>query len=304
MSIFKIDDKSSDEEIEDFYNLYVESFENLCVWNGQKIINLDDFITPSTNKKIFQESLESTTIGLGIIIYYTHNDDVITCIAFIEIDEPSKCYVKLKYLCGNQSTREEKIDGKSQGINMLDFIFREYKESVILIEPATSGLITYYTSYKRPIFPYNKNGLNETYRHLIYGNLRLLRENCFPKIFKSIGIIDKLSKVLQFTSITELYDRTDNLTDLKEKLIIKLDFLVKMKKMRADYYEQIMNDIMLIKYYDIQDILMTSVTFGKITSHSPRTYIGGIKKLNKYKKTNKKTNKKKIYKRRKTNKSN
>jgi len=77
-----------------------------------------------------------------------------------------------------------------------------------------------------------------------------------------------------------------------------------MKKMRADYYEQIMNDIMLIKYYDIQDILMTSVTFGKITSHSPRTYIGGIKKLNKYKKTNKKTNKKKIYKRRKTNKSN
>jgi hypothetical protein len=280
MSVFKIDDKSTSEEIDDFYNLYVESFSDLCMWKGIQIINLDDFITPSSNKKIFIDSLESTTIGLGIIIYYTHNDDVITSIAFVEIEEPTKCYVKIKYLCGNINTKNEKINGKSCGINMLDYIFSIYNNSVILIEPATPGLIKYYVDYKTPDFPYSKRDLEETFNYLIYGNLRLLREGCFIKIFKSIYLIDKLSHILQFKSITDLYDKTNNVTDVKEKLITKLDFLVKTKQMKATYYEQLMNNIMSIQFYDIQDILLLSNEYKSGTEKNVTHHVKSGGKIN------------------------
>jgi hypothetical protein len=42
---------------------------------------------------------------MGFIIYYTHNDVVIQSISFVEIEEPTKCFVTIKYLCGNQTTQ-------------------------------------------------------------------------------------------------------------------------------------------------------------------------------------------------------
>ena len=200
MSVFKIDVHSSSEEIEVFHALYLESFENLCIWKGKQIINLTEYIQPLPNYHEFLDYIDFTIRRLGIIIYYTHNDDVITSIALIEVDKgqakrnPSshkpllkawdhkgtasslKCSVKVKYLCGNQSTKEDKINGKSQGYYMLDHIFTEYKNNIILIEPATPELIPYYTKYKRPNFPYDKNGLTETFGFLMYGNLHTLGE--------------------------------------------------------------------------------------------------------------------------------
>lgn len=302
MSVFKIDISSTQEEIQDFYDLYMESHKDLCIWKGHKIISLDEYINPTTNIKIFFEHIDFTVRGLGITIYYTHNDDVITCIALVSVDEKTDCYVKINYLCGNQKTNKDLINGKSQGTNMLDFIFRLYRGSVILIEPATPELIGYYTRYKEPNFPYDKLGLQETYNFLIYGNLRTLHEECFNKLFRSIKVIDMLERTLDFDSISDLYSKTSDVMNLKAKLITKLEFLVKTKQINAENYEQIIDRIMTIQYYDIHEILVNSHEFSSRTEKRS-SYIksGGTKY--KTKKGRKIKNKEKIRKKRKTRKN-
>jgi len=292
MSIYKIDSNSTREEIVDFYHLYVEGFDDLCMWKGQKIINLGDFIQPTREIETFTEDVKYTTKGIGFIIYYTHNDDVITSIAFVDVDNMANCFVKITYLCGNQSTKDEKINGKTQGINMLDFIFTSYKDYIILIEPATPGLISYYTKYKKPCFPYDKAGLQETFNYLVYGNLRKLPEICFTNIFRSMKYIDSLVKLLKFSSINDLYSKTHNINSLERKIFTKLDFLVKTKEVDPHYYEQIIDKITGIQYYDIQDIIMKSIKFERnVESHtiSSRYEVhGGVKKSRKHKRKNKK----------------
>lgn len=261
--VYKIDKntKDDDEKMIEFYSLYVESFKDLCIWKGKKIINLGEYIKPSVNIYEFIDDVRFVVNGLGIEIYYTHNDDVITSIALIDIEPLSQCYVKLKFLCGNQSTRDETREetGESQGRLMLDFIFNTYKDSVILIEPATPELIPYYTKYNKPSFPYNSSTyLKETFGFLVYGNLSHLREKCFQQIFKSINTINHMVSTLHFQSINDLYRGTNSLTTLKDKLITKLDFLVKTQQMKPHYYEQILQQIIDIKFYDIEDILFSS----------------------------------------------
>lgn len=114
MSVFKIDDKSTIIEIDDFYHLYIESHKDLCIWkdskgNHHQVINLYEYIKPSKDTKIFAEDIYFVVRGLGMTIYYTHNNDVITSIALVTIDEKSGCYAKINYICGNQTTRHEKI---------------------------------------------------------------------------------------------------------------------------------------------------------------------------------------------------
>jgi hypothetical protein len=299
--VMKIDRNSNQDEVEDFYSLYVESFKNLCIWKGEKIINLGEYLKPSSDKNEFIEDLIFVVRGLGLIIYYTHNDDVITSIAFVEIEPLSKCYVTLKFLCGNQETREEtqSESGKTQGINMLDFIFNKYKDSLILIEPANPALIGYYTKYKKPSFPYVPSMLKETRNFLIYGNLSHLRENCFQMIFRSITIINNMVNTLHFNSINDLYQNTNSLTTLKDKLITKLDFLVKTKQMKPYYYEEILQKIIDIKFYDIEDILLFSKSPKNSLSESYLSTKSGGKKVKRNKKTkNQKKIKSKTIKRR------
>ena len=274
MSVFRIDSNSTIEEIMDFYNLYVEGFDDLCMWRGEKIINLAEFIEPTSQIEKFIDDVKFTTTGIGFIIYYTHNDDVITSIAFVDVDNLSNCFVNIKYLCGNKSTKDDKLNGKSQGKHMLDFIFAEYKDYLILIEPATPGLISYYTKYKKPCFPYNQSGLQETFNYLVYGNVNVLRENCFTIIFRSIKFIDSLVNILKFNSVDDLYSNTHDIDSLKTKLLDKL------KDVNQEYHkEQIKNKINSIQYYAIDDIITKSKQF---TSNS-----GGriCKKTRIYKKT-------------------
>jgi len=296
MSVFKIDNNSKTEEIELFYNLYVKSFDKLCMWYNKKtginevIINLAEYIDPSQDIDAFLTDINFTTKDLGIIIYYTHNDDVVTCLALVDVDNRFRCFVDIKYLCGNQSTQDEKINGKSQGKNMLDFIFTTYKDYVIMIQPATPRLIEYYTSYRKPSFPYNKLGLQETYNFLVYGNLRILNEECFKNRFRSIKMINILINMLKFTSINDLYSKTHNVSDLKDKLRTKLEFLIKTKQLDPQYYEQILDKIMGIQYYDIDQILIESSEYTREinSSSSAKSYVkSGGKKYRKSKKQRK-----------------
>ena len=75
-------------------------------------------------------------------------------------------------------------------------------------------------------FPYDGKWLNETFGFLVFGNLSHLRENCFRTIFRSLNLINGLVRTLQFKSLNELYENTNSLTTLKDKLITKLDFLI------------------------------------------------------------------------------
>lgn len=299
MSVFKIDSNSTREEIKDFYNLYVEAFKDLCIFNGKRVIHLDEYIKPSQNISEFFSDVEFTTKGLGIIIYYTHNDDVVTSIALIDIDNINRCFATVKFLCGNQNTKDEKINGKSQGKNMLDFIFSTYSQYVILIEPATSGLINYYTSYRKPSFPYDKLGLQETYNFLVYGNLRILNEECFESHFRSIKMINILVNMLKFTSIDDLYSKTHSVADLKDKLRTKLEFLIKTKQLDPQYYEQILDKILGIQYYDIDQILIESSEFirGISSSSVSKSYTKSGGRKNKKSKKQRKNKKRRTYRR-------
>ena len=285
MSVFMLNEDSTNHEILDFYDLYVEGFKDLCVWKGKKIIDLSDYIKPTTNKEEFIENVRFVVRGLGITVFYTHNDDVVTSIAFIEYEQMLQCYVKVKYLYANQSQTmyEEASSGgaRGQGRYLLDFIFRTYKDSVILIEPATPGLIPYYTRYNEPSFPYDTKWLKETFGFLVFGNLSYLRENCFPTIFRSLNIINKLVNILEFKSLNELYENTNSLTTLKDKLITKLDFLVKTKQINAGSYEQILQQIINIKIYDIEDVLVLSKKERNKIVRSPQAIAGGKKRVRK-----------------------
>lgn len=288
MVVYKIDEYSTVDDIEAFYYIYYDSFPNLCLWEGHLIINLAEYIKPTSNIKLFIEDIIFLVKNLEYIIYYTHNDEKITSISFIQTND---CYTKIIFLCGNQETRGEKIDGKSQGVYMLDFIFNTYKDNIILIQPATPQLIPYYIKYKKPNFPYDKKSLNETYNFLIYGNLSFLKENCFTQLFRSISVIDSMVSTLQFDSINDLYNNTHNITSLKDKLITKLDFLVKTKQMKPNYYEQILDRIISIKFYDIEDILLYSKKIERneteYESKSAYPKSGGRKKVKKTKRKQK-----------------
>ena len=310
MSVSRIDNTSDNNEIRKlrkFHTLYIKSFKDLCMWYDKKtgineqIINLAEYIKYETSFARFLLELQFMTNNLGKVIYYTDNELVITSIAVVDEDKINNCSIVIKYLCGNQSTKDELINGKKQGINMLDFIFDTYGEhSVIRIEPATEGLITYYTSYKKPIFPYDKLGLEETSHYLIYGNLMLLKEECFKYIFRSIQSIDSLMKKLKFESIDDLYLHTNDVASLKHKLITKLEFLIRTKEIDPYFYEQILDKILSIQYYNIDEILMKSREFiTSMRSNNMRTssivslaQTGGKNKKSKSKKSKSKKSKK------------
>jgi hypothetical protein len=101
-----------------------------------------------------------------------------------------------------------------------------------------------------------------------------------------------LIKTLYFNSLSDLYNNTHNLSSLKEKLITKLDYLVKTKEVNPMYYEQILSQIIDgIKFYDIEDIIMAR---RNIPTPSERALSGGKKyKKTKTNKSNKKQNKQK-----------
>jgi len=290
MSIYIIDKNSTVDEIEDFYSLYIESFPNLCIWNNHQIINLADYLSPNVNLKTFISEINIVVRELGITIYYTHNDDQITSIAFVEMEPIENCYVEVKFLCSNQLTKQS---SPSQAANLLDYIFEYYRGKVILIEPASPKLIPYYTKTRTPSFPYSSPYfLHETYGRLVFGRLTILKESCFYKIFRSLNTINKLVKTLYFNSLSDLYSNTHNLSSLKDKLITKLDYLVKTtKEVNPMYYEQILNMIIDgIKFYDIEDIIMArrnQTTSSALQSSLPKS--GG--KKHKKTKTNKKNKK-------------
>ena len=162
---------------------------------------------------------------------------------------------------------------------MLDYLFHKYRNSVILIEPATPKLIPYYVKYKKPSFPYEEaKNKRETYNFLVYGNLSRLNEACFEKIFNSIRIIQKLKDKLKFKSLDDLYYMTDDVDLLKEKLHLQLVFLIKTNQMNRSNYEELNKLIREINYYDIGNIIMTSRTFERENTLSPGATISGGKK--------------------------
>jgi len=174
---------------------------------------------------------------------------------------------------------------KSASNEILDYIFDTYKDKVIIIQPATPQLIPYYTKYRRPSFPYTPNDLIETFGFLVFGKITRLPEICFGRIFRSIKQINDLVQMLNFKSINDLYNNTHDLSSLKEKLIAKLDYSVKItKQIQPKYYEQIMDKIINgIKFYDITDIIDYSIQSKKqsLPATGTVTVTGGRKKKSK-----------------------
>lgn len=268
MNIIIIDTNSTDKDIDLFIELYKKSYNDLCIYNGRRIIDLSEYIS-NKNYNVIKQDMNFLLHDLKYNIYYTHNENVITCIAIIDLND--SCFTIVNYLCGNQTTRNNKINGKSQGYNMLDFIFSKFKNNIILIEPASLHLISYYVNYKKPSFPYEEDKLNETNGFLLYGNLSFLKEECFKKIFNSIRYIDQLIKNLRFSDLHDLYNNTSNLKELKHKLYTVLRLLNQRGFITSyDEFKSIHNIIDKIKYYDIDDIITSSLKKGGSKYHSKR----------------------------------
>jgi len=291
MSIQIIDKNSTHDDIEDFYTFYIQSYQDLCIWDNQQIINLEDYLTPDGTLRQFNTDIDIIIRELGITIYYTHNDDVITSIAFIEVEPLYKCFVEVKFLCNNLNIRPL-INGKTAATYLLDYIFELYKNKLILIQPASSKLIPYYTKYRKPSFPYTDKYLKETNGYLLFGKITIIKEACFEIIFKSISTIHQMIQILFFNSIQDLYNNTHDLSSLKEKLITKLDYLVKItKQVNPINYEKILDKILNdIRFYDIEDIIKVSLNTNKIENTTKINY-GGKKKKTYSKKSKNKTKK-------------
>lgn len=286
--VYTLDSHSTEDEIEDFYTMYIESFKDLCIYQGQQIIDLADYLSPTGSFRKFTSELDIVIRELGIIIYYTHNNDIITSIAFVEMEPREKCYVEIKFLCNNQLVRPSSPMGeKSAATSLLDYIFDLYNDKVILIQPATPELIPYYTKYRKASFPYSSNDLKETFGYLVFGKITRLKESCFGKIFISIKIINDLVQMLNFKSINDLYNNTHDLNSLKEKLITKLDYSVKTtKEIKPIYYEKILDKIINgIKFYDIGDIIDYSIQSKKQSTPATGSVSGGRKKKTRTKAT-------------------
>lgn len=258
MSIKIINKGSNLQEIKDFYSLYKNSYKNLCVYNGEELNYLSDYFTITNSIDEFYSDIHFFLNNLDLEIYYTSKNNVITCISIIDSINP--CYLIIKYLCGNITTKNNKINGKSQGHYMLDFIFNKFKYNIILIEPATKELIRYYVNYRKPNFPYNN--IVETQRYLVYGNLTMLKENCFEKIFESIRYINLLVKSLNYGSLIDLYKDTTDINSLKMKLRSRL---ISLRKNTIPYiienYDKLNSYIKYINYYDIDDIIIEARNF-------------------------------------------
>jgi hypothetical protein len=292
MSINIIDKNSTKDDIEDFYTYYIQSYPDLCIWNNQQIINLEDYLTPDGSLRQFFSDIDIIIRELGIIIYYMHNDDIITSITFVEIEPLYKCFVMVKFLCNNQH-KQPLINGKTHARYLLDYIFDTYKNKLILIQPANDKLIPYYTKYRKPAFPYTNKYLKETNDYLLFGKITILKEECFELIFKSINTIHQMVKILFFHSLQDLYNNTHDLISLKEKLITKLDYLVKItKQINPINYEKILDKILNdIKFYDIEEIITFSLDTNKSgnTSTTNSKNYGGKKKKTYLKKSKNKT---------------
>lgn len=290
MEILKIDIDSTPFSKRVFYNLYMKSFNDLCIWKGKKIINLNnEGIEVSSDYNEFLDNIQ-VILDLGTVIYYTRNSGVITSIALVK-EKSHDCFTEIQFLCGNQTTKDIKINGKSQGNYMLDFIFETYRHSIIIIRPATSELIPYYVKYRRPNFPYND--LGETKGYLIYGDLEILPKECFAVIFTSIRIINNLVKYLDYSSITDLYYGTSNVINLKQKLLSKLDSDKITISMNDNYYQQIKNFINNIEYYDIDNIIRVSNSFSSSSvSSGGKIYKKNIKQNKTMKQKKQRKNKK------------
>jgi hypothetical protein len=108
----------------------------------------------------------------------------------------------------------------------------------------------------------------------------------FARIFNSIRIIKRLEEKLQFSSLHDLYSKTNDLESLKHKLQLKLNFLIRTKQIESTKYHEINNIISNINYYDIDELIIESSTFG-IESMKSASAHGGKKKTKKNKKNKK-----------------
>jgi hypothetical protein len=93
--------------------------------------------------------------------------------------------------------------------------------------------------------------IKETYDYLVYGNLSRLNERCFEKIFRSFKIIKRMEAELKFSSLDDLYNRTNDLETLKEKLLKKLLHLVKTNQIERKKFQELSTLINEINYYEV-----------------------------------------------------
>lgn len=275
MNVNIIDNTTTKHDIMNFITYYKNSLSDLCVYENTYLVDIEDYISDN-----FINDIHYLIYDLEYNIYYTHNNNIITSIALVNVG--NDCYIELRLLCGNITTKNIKINNKSQGYNMLDFIFNKYKNKIIIIEPGNEQLINYYVNYKKPSFPVD---MAETNNYLIYGNLLMLPEYCFLILFKSINSLYKISKLLLFDSLSIMYKNTNNLLTLKQKLLKTLIHLISNKQLQKEKMDEYIKIINSIKYYDISDIIEQSQEYNYIT-------YGGMKLLNKKLKTFKNKTKK------------
>jgi hypothetical protein len=148
---------------DEFKKKFDESKANLCIYKGVQTLvdSIEMYLSGFEFSKKYQKNIN--------LIYIFNETKGILALAVLKKNNEKINQIELKYLCSNRV--KYKKDGKSLGIYLLDFIYDKYvitENKILLIQPGTPDLISYYTKWKKPYFP--EKLLSKTGNYLIYGN--------------------------------------------------------------------------------------------------------------------------------------
>jgi hypothetical protein len=197
LNLVILDNKCTEEEYNEFIVQYKKNSKDLCLKkNGTKTQNILTYL--------FERKLEN------INIYYISERKNIIAFCLIH-DRIKDKIVEVKLLCS--STKKKFINKISLGKYLLNIIYDHFVKIqyyLMIIQPASPELIAYYVGWKTPSF----NNLNETFGHLIYGNLESASNETLTIIFNSLISIIILKKYLKTNINTNKMSNLENLKNV------------------------------------------------------------------------------------------
>ena len=239
---------SNDNDKNRFLTAYKNSKENLCVYQNEKIFEMDEFFSSLR--------MLNNTLRMYNYLYYILVDNTIVSYALVMLPYNNSNIIEISLLCANNQ-----YTGGKMGYKILNHIFNVHNDKLVLIKPERDELVPYYVKFKKPNFPYSKEDLEETSNYLFYGDINVHR-SIIPTIFLSFIHLKYLMRYFSMDE-KELYENTTDLAGLKQKLNDKL-----LSYTNID--PKIQQKISSIKYYNEDEVIKVYNSFN--TNH------GGFRK--------------------------
>jgi len=191
---------------------YNKSKSNLCIYDGAKTQDL--LWELSLNHSIL---IKKNQNHLLVYLYEDAEENAQHIVAFAVVNlNKTALYkiVEISLLCSSvpriDSSHVSDTDRSPQhvpikksprknfgmplGMYLLDYIFMNYADPnyLLVLEPASSGLVTYYKKWKTPLLPDSYYEKDKTYEKLVFGDIANVTEENAPELMEDFKKIDEL----------------------------------------------------------------------------------------------------------------